>query len=178
MILPGVIASGGGVASSYESIASTTLTSTATSVTFSSIPGTFSHLQVRIMMLNATASNVWTRPNNSTATSYAGHDLLGDGSNAYSGNYTSNNEGIFTGFCPGSASVSTVSIQDILDYTSTNKNKTFRTLTGRDLNGSGAVELRSGLWYATPVAITSLVIYAQSGTFAINSSFALYGVKA
>jgi hypothetical protein len=53
-------------------------------------------------------------------------------------------------------------------------------LTGVDINGSGGdLRFGSGLWFATPAAITSITIYAQGGSadFVTNSTFALYGIK-
>jgi hypothetical protein len=71
-------------------------------------------------------------------------------------------------------------VVDILDYASTSKNKTIRTLSGADINGAGGdLRLSSGLWFATPAAITSITLYANGGSsdFAQYSSFALYGIK-
>jgi hypothetical protein len=68
-------------------------------------------------------------------------------------------------------------IVDILDYTSTNKNKTIRCLCGFDANGSGNLGLVSGLWRNSGSAITSLELFPQSGVIAQYSSFALYGIK-
>lgn len=67
---------------------------------------------------------------------------------------------------------------DILDYTSTNKNKTMRTLQGMDSNGGGTISLHSGLYYGTTNAVTSIKLYAASGgNLNQYSHFALYGIK-
>jgi hypothetical protein len=68
-------------------------------------------------------------------------------------------------------------VVDILDYNNINKNKTIRSLNGRDNNGSGDIYLTSGLWNNTS-AIDSITIVAPSATFIEYSQFALYGVKA
>jgi hypothetical protein len=65
---------------------------------------------------------------------------------------------------------------DILDYANVNKYTTIRVLGGADLNGSGAINLVSGLWMNT-AAVTSFLISADSGNLAQYSSFALYGIK-
>jgi hypothetical protein len=71
-----------------------------------------------------------------------------------------------------------VSIVDILDYTSTSKNKTFRAYTGLDLNNTlGVFGLRSQGWFATPAAISSLTFTTSVGNFDSNTQFALYGIK-
>jgi hypothetical protein len=66
---------------------------------------------------------------------------------------------------------------DILDYASTTKAKTVRALGGNDRNGYGRIQLSSGLWFATPQAITSIVLTTDGTAFAENSQFALFGVK-
>jgi hypothetical protein len=67
-------------------------------------------------------------------------------------------------------------ILDIHDYTSTTKNKTFRSITGRDNNGSGQITLYSGLWLSTS-AITSISLNTSGSNFTTASTFALYGIK-
>jgi hypothetical protein len=67
-------------------------------------------------------------------------------------------------------------VYDILDYNSTSKFKTARTLLGYDNNGSGAIFFTSGNWRSTS-AITTVTIYPNTGTFAQYSHFALYGIK-
>ena len=176
MIFPGVIASSGGVATSYESIATTTLTTATATVTFSSIPATFSHLQIRAFYKNsATAQDSKINFNSDTASNYSRHGLYGDGSAA--GAFGVANE-TFIGFgYPQSTSYGTASVIDVLDYANTNKYKTVRVLYGADANGSGLLALTSGNWRNT-AAITTIVLSNGSGTFSQYSSFALYGVKA
>ena len=68
-------------------------------------------------------------------------------------------------------------VVDILDYTSTTKNKTVRSIGGLDNNGGGQMYINSSLWYATPAAITQIDITPELGNFAQYSQFALYGIK-
>lgn len=171
-------------AGAYESIATVTLSSTATTVTFSSIPQTYQHLQLRaINRTDAAGAGSWQsmRFNGSTS-SYNNHTLKGDGSSASAG-YENLGDRINFGETAGNGAASGVfgvQIIDILDYTSTSKTKTTRALEGYDNNGSGAIFLRSGLWYATPAAITSITVGPQnfSGVaYLANTQFALYGIK-
>lgn len=158
---------------SYESIATTTVGSGgSTSVTFSSIPSTYTHLQIRLMNLSATEANgILIRFNSDSGTNYAEHDLRGSGTavNAYA--YTSQTGAQLGMF--GSSTAPGVAIGDILDYTNTNKYKTLRTLYGYDKNGGGYIFLSSGLWMSTN-AITSITL--SGGTFNQYSHFALYGI--
>ena len=158
----------------YESIA-TIYPSGSSSVTFSSIPSTFKHLQVRVYWLNSTNSNNWFRLNGDTGANYAGHELGGDGSSAYTSAYSSNSEGILVGYASTSTSPG-VAVVDILDYADTNKFKTTRTLSGQDRNGSGLIAFRSSLWRSTS-AVNSLSFYAQAGTFTAGSVIELFGIR-
>jgi len=171
-------------ASSYESIATTTVgAGGVASVTFSSIPSTYTHLQVRILAKfeepTVAVDSIRTRFNGDSGNNYARHRISGDGSTASSAAATttsfvnagdmstnSSNSGIF-----GCA------ILDILDYANTDKYKTTRSLDGNDRNGAGTVGLRSGLWMNTS-AITQISFAAVGGSdFTQYSSFALYGIK-
>ena len=152
----------------YDSIATTTVGSGGTgTITFSSIPSTYTHLQLRVMAVYSAANPFGTlRFNGDSGSVYWWHQLQGNGSAASASAYASLG-----------SSIPTVQVADILDYTSTSKNKTIRILEGYDANGSGTLRLASGLWSATPAAITSITISTSTGTFAEYSSFALYGIK-
>ena len=171
------------VTNSYASIATTTVGSGgASSVTFSSIPATYTHLQIRIIAKTDRALNrdaVLVTFNSDTTSAYTRHGFYGDGSGVYAEGTSSYTTSMIAYRASGNSSATNIfgAINlDILDYANTNKAKTVRLLYGYDLNGSGEVGLRSNLWTNTS-AITSIVITADSSTFAQYSSFALYGVK-
>jgi hypothetical protein len=154
------------------------------SVTFSSIPSTYKHLQIRyigqIITGSPSGDNFRVTVNSDTGANYSYHQLYGNGNAAYSyGGTTSNNMLIADVSGNGSASMYAGGIVDILDYTSTNKYKTFRVLSGVDTNGTdGIIFLSSGLWQSTS-AVTSVTFGYNGGTNNINqySQFALYGIK-
>jgi len=163
------------VNTAYVSIATVTLTGTASDITFSSIPQTYKHLQLRgIHFLTSWAQLQW---NGVTSANYSEHELRGDGSVTFSSR-ANGDVGVRFMLSNGSASYPTVGITDILDYSDTNKNKTIRSLSGSDSNGSGQkVQLISGFYPAT-TAITSLTITDYfGGTLPAGTSFALYGIK-
>jgi hypothetical protein len=118
--------------------------------------------------------------NGDTGTNYRTHYVGGTGAAAYAGASAAAAYIDNVTFATGSANTASafgVGVIDILDYASTNKNKTIRSLHGTDSNNTyGDVELSSGLWFGTPAAVTSIKIYA-SVTIAQYSSFALYGIK-
>jgi len=167
-----------GVPSSYESIATVTVGSGgASDVTFSSIPATYTHLQVRATMLNA--SNLYSiklRFNGDTATNYSAHQLYGTGSVAGAGAETSVDIGLIGVGAVSTASYTGAMITDILDYANTNKYKTVRSLSGADGNGSGQLKFASVGWRSTS-AVTSIFINADGSTFNQYTQFALYGIK-
>jgi hypothetical protein len=167
----------------YESIATVTVGGIAqTSITFSSIPQTFKHLQLRTLVRSSTGASpenlAYVRFNGDTGSNYAHHFLLGTGAVAAAtgqGSITwiplidSSNSGTL-------ANVFAATVADILDYTNTNKNTTARSLAGIDANGSGAMFLCSGFWNNT-AAVTSITIVPEKTSFVEFSSFALYGIK-
>lgn len=165
----------------YDSIATITAGSGgASSAIFSSIPQTYTHLQIRIITRSTFGASNWpifVQPNGSGSSIYAYHNLQGDGSTASSSAASSQSLMQLgeTSAASGTANAFGTFVIDILDYANTNKNKTVRTLYGFDLNGSGIVGMRSGL-FASTTAITSLN-FGTGGNFAEYSSFALYGIK-
>jgi hypothetical protein len=175
-ILPGIYASqitGHLSTSSYESIATVTVgAGGAADVTFSSIPSTYKHLQIRAISRLAGGGDIFMQYNGDTTTNYARHFVYGDGASAVAGNNLTTQSG---GYTSNSTSFG-AQIIDILDYTNTNKFKTSRMLTGFDNNGSGFIVFYSGLWRDTS-AINSIKLIASGTTFNQYSSFALYGVK-
>ena len=181
--------------SSYESIASATGTGSSGTITFNSIPQTYTHLQIRMMAKSSytggTGPANWQaiiRPNaDSSSANYTFHQLKGNGtsataagsgSGAYDGVYvTSAANSNYSGY----SDIYGVAIIDIHNYTSTTQNKTVRALSGNNNNlsttGSQSVTLNSGVWLNT-AAITSLTIFEGSiYNWLTGSTFALYGIK-
>jgi len=187
-LILGILDSGGAAAStsSYESIASATGTGSNSTITFSSIPATYKHLQIRAIVKNNIADTSISSGGmeinaDSTNSNYAYHELAGDGSTA-SASGTANSRPVY-GRVPQAnyTNIMGVTIIDIHDYASTTKNKTIRIFDGCDTNSAnGFVELRSGLWMNTNT-ITSLTFYAHSWSssyyFTTATTFALYGIK-
>lgn len=155
-------------------------------ITFSSIPSTYTHLQIRyIARSDAATTNrtITIRLNSDSASNYAYHNLYGDGASvtASGANATT---GMIQRVIPAASATSNVmgvGLIDIHDYASTTKNKTLRSITGTDCNGIAPstdwqISLQSGLWVNTN-AITSISLISSTGNFTTASTFALYGVK-
>ena len=150
----------------------------AASITFSSIPQTYTHLQIRASMTTATAGyGMLVRFNSDSGSNYVQHYLYGTGATAAAVGYTAQTEANLFGTSTGSSTTQpSVAIGDILDYANTNKYKTVRSLSGVDKNGSGEISLISSLWMNT-AGITSITIEPRGVNYSQYSSFALYGIK-
>jgi len=173
--------SGNLVTNSYESIATTTLSSTQTTIAFTSIPATFKHLQVRGIArgtYSSTNLNLCIQFNSDTTNSYTYHQLLGDGSSATASGGVVQAFGFAGRIAQASATASAFggSVIDVLDYANTNKYKTIRALGGYDANGNGYSTLMSSVYIKTD-AVTSIQIFGNLGDLVQYSSFALYGIK-
>jgi hypothetical protein len=174
-------ASNANLAGDYESIATINGTGSSGSITFSSIPSTYKHLQIRgiARSTEAVTSNLqYMQINGDSAVNYSSHQLIGNGTAASAVAYTAVGWMYGTEIPANSALANTYNnfVIDILDYADTNKYKTIRTLGGMDLNGSGSIRLTSGSWRNT-AAVTSFRIFLGAGNFPTASSFALYGIK-
>lgn len=164
-------------ATSFESIATVNVGAGGPyTITFSSIPSTYKHLQVRAIAKFSSADNMIIRMNSDTGNNYAYHYLFGSGSAASSSGGSSANSIIAT-YDPSATSTYAGIVLDILDYANTSKYKTTRMLTGIDTNGGGNVALYSGLWQSTSAISTLTFTTYNANNMSQYSSFALYGVK-
>lgn len=177
MRILGVTASSYGLYTAFDSIATATGTGSSGTITFSSIPSTYQHLQIRCNVIESPAGDTQIlRFNGDSGSNYARHNLYGQGTSAVALASTSTTSIPVGPIQQGLDSTQpSPCIIDIHDYASTTKNKTVRVFTGIDKNGSGDVTLTSGLWMSTN-AITSLTI-SVPGNFTTSSTFALYGIK-
>ena len=148
-------------------------------ITFSSIPSTYQHLQLRYHVLTSSnGSGLQLLVNSDTGANYARHQLVCDGSTVSA--FGAANVNAWYVEPSGNATNTTqpsVGIIDFHDYASTSKNKTMRAFVGVDINGTGgSVALRSAVWLSTS-AINAITINANAGVnFSTSSTFALYGM--
>jgi hypothetical protein len=163
-------------------IASTTITTAGTNfINISSIPQTFTHLQLRSSCKtnSGTLSTIYIYFNgDSTASRSSTHWFYGDGSSVVFGSAANAGSHYSYILCaPQQATAANIFsgiITDISDYSNTSKNTTAKTLGGWDANGSGIAMISSGAYYLTN-AINLLTISCDGG-FAVGSSFDLYGI--
>ena len=163
----------------YDSIATVTVGAGGSAgITFSSIPSTYTHLQIRAFARTNSPTNgentkIYVN-GSSASTNYAWHIVRGDGASVTAsgggGNYIVANVGT-----TNATSTFSAMVIDVLDYANTNKNKTIRNLYGWDANGSGYVGLNSVL-VPTTSAISQIDIFMDYN-FTQYTQFALYGIK-
>jgi hypothetical protein len=162
------------VTSSYESIATVTVGTAQSSISFTSIPSTYKHLQVRgTFLYSNTGDNMVCSYNSGAFSNVKVHYLFGDGSTVTAGNDTS----IISINAANTSTEFQVGVYDFLDYTNTNKAHTLRYLQGQDRNGSGVIVLGSAL--ATNTAAINQITFSWAGAsnFRTYSRLALYGIK-
>ena len=178
-ILNSQAAGGGGAA--FDLLETQTLASSAASVTFSSIPQDYKHLQIRLVgRTTRTASNedIAITFNSDTSTSYTYHYLQGDGSSVTSSS-AGTNASTFSVRLPGNNEATNLfgsQVWDLLDYANTSKNSTLRVLGGF-VGSINRIGLTSGAWLNTASVTTINMTPASGNNFIIGSRFSLYGIK-
>jgi hypothetical protein len=162
----------------YDLIESTTVAnSSINTVTFSSIPGTYTDLQVLIKTTGSSNLNgAVFQINGNTSNNYS-QTFFGGSSSTVSNTRSTNNSGI--NWSASSLNQPLFTIIDIFNYANPSVNKS--GLIKYDVSGdtAGGATTRTGLscfLYRNTSAITSLYFFgAEWGT---NSTFSLYGIKA
>lgn len=172
------------VPNAYESIASTTVGAGGASlVDFTSIPQTYKHLQLRVLARStdtATSIEFDGRFNNDQSGSYSDQTIYASGGGSIS---TFNASGTsYMAFQRISGANTTAGnfgavIIDVLDYTSTSKGKTVRQIGGQVNNDTSSVAGYTSNYWNNTSAITSFVLYPNTGNFAQHTVIALYGIK-
>jgi hypothetical protein len=164
----------------YEPIATQTVSGSSTgTVTFSSIPATYTDLVVVSNFGNAVAARLYLRFNGITTNTYSDAYLTGVGGGGYfTGRDSTQNAmtigGAWNGF---STTLTATNILQVMNYGNTTAFKSIISRSANDKgNGTGSVDALVGLWQSTS-AITSLSLIGGSN-FLANSTFTLYGIKA
>jgi len=159
--------------STEVAIATTTLGTATATITFSSIPATYTDLRLVWVMGNSSFATNRIQFNGDTSSNYSDTRIYGNGSNAGSYRYTnSTNISLEDGSAPNTPrELITV---DIFSYTGST-NKTVLATISNDANGGGTVDRVVGLWRNTS-AITSLVLSSAAGNFVAGTTATLYGI--
>lgn len=157
----------------YVALDKKTVASAVTSVTFTSIPSTYTDLVIVISASASTAANSFIRFNgDATSGNYSATRMYGNGSTATSSNYSTET---FSYIGDLNTTLATT-ILNIQNYANTTTFKSFFSQDSLANSGTGAW---AGLWDKSPIAaITSIEIGATSGTLSVGSTVSLYGILA
>lgn len=172
------------MALTYKLITSTTLSSTASSVTFSNIPQTYTDLilhQSAISNVSTALAGNYNLEFNGVTTGYSGRRIYADPSG---GAASDTGTPKWAGFIPGTGATQNVPNSCTLyigNYTSSNFKPWKLDVVVENLTSSAYEGLGTNLWSNT-AAITSIVLKdissgANTGSFLANSTFTLYGIK-
>ena len=159
--------------STYEPIATANGTGSSGSVTFSSIPATYTDIVVIVggSLVSGGDAGLELRFNSDSGNNYSGTVIDGDGTNASSArqsNVGASNSGLI------SSNVVGTSIMQVMNYSNTT---TFKTVLGRGNITSLLVRASVYLWRNT-AAINAIEVRCSAGNFSTTTVITLYGIKA
>lgn len=154
----------------YVALDKVTIGTATNTVTFNSIPGTYTDLRIIIDGTAASNSYCTLRFNGDTNNNYSNTEIVGDGSTA--GTYrNSGNPYAYTGSIYTSQ---TVNLIDILNYSNST---TFKSFSHEASYGGNSIKQSIGLWRSTS-AITSITVGTGGATnFNVGTTFSLYGIS-
>jgi hypothetical protein len=172
----------------YTLISSTVIGSNMTTVTISSIPSTYTDLNMLIVAKSSFVDTNWdqirARYNGDTATNYSDRDIYAqeatvNNASAGTANQQFNNAGMYipaSGDSAGTATWSNINFY-IPNYTSaTNKPINHYTVKRCDNNNNDFMTLDAGLW-RNSATISSISFFLGFENFLAGSAFYLYGIK-
>lgn len=156
----------------YVALATQTLGSNTASVTFSSIPATYTDLVLIVNGAASSNSEMKIRYNSDTGTNYSNTIIYGDGTSAVSYRNSSATSGGLGGGLTSSRGVAIVSIMNYANST------TFKTNISRVSTSSANVgaSASAGLWRSTAAITSVTVMFDDASTYSTGSTFSLYGI--
>jgi hypothetical protein len=164
------------MALTYDPIQTVTLGSAIASITFSSIPDTYTDLRFVALLNTSAGGGVFRlRFNGDFGSNYSYTEGYTAGSTITVGNYSANGVPFNESFGNSTAQPNFLTA-DIMNYSGATR-KTTLTRFAMDLNGSGFTYHTINSWQNTAV-INSLTFLTDTGNFSVGSVFTVYGIKA
>jgi hypothetical protein len=165
------------MATTYEPITTTTLTSAASSITFSSISSAYTDLKVVFVgTTTVDGETMYYRFNSDSATNYSITQLYTSGSTVNTRILTSATQLSTTFGMSLSDTTPQMITFDVFSYAGATRKSTLGNHAGQK-GASGGLDLTVGLWRDTS-AITSIYIFPSGGTtFKVGTTATLYGIK-
>ena len=156
----------------YTLIASNTLGSGVTSLTFSSIPQTYTDLVLVCNGSTAANANNYLQFNSDTASNYSATRMSGDGSAASSARNSAQTQILLDGFGYWTSTYGANKVIHITDYANTTTYKSVLTRA----NSTVGTDVLAGLWRST--AAINTIKFNSDSTLQTGSTFKLYGIEA
>ena len=154
----------------YEPIEAKTLGTATASVTFSSIPQTYTDLVLIVQGTSTVVEPILMQFNGDTGSNYSWTQVGGDSGGTFS-NRTTSQTSMRIGF---SNTAQGNHIAQIMNYSNST---TYKTSLSRSNIADVGVRAIAGLWRNTN-AITSITVIQNAGSFSAGCTFTLYGIKA
>jgi hypothetical protein len=160
----------------FESIA--TATGPGTSITLSSIPATYTHLQVRINWARNSGNSTINMQINgdTTAGNYTNTYMFATNTSLSATSDNSDDRIRNIGTAYGGPTARGSAVMEILNYRNTGMWKAVRTVSGGLSTSNSNATYATGLYMSTS-AITSLTFTIGGDTFNSDTQIALYGIK-
>jgi hypothetical protein len=156
------------MATTYVPIATTTASGGETTISFTSIPSTYTDLILQGNTIATTPYELFVQFNSDTGTNYSNIYIEGNGTAASSG------RSLTTASMSMAYSSSTNPNPTVIQIQNYANTATYKTLLGRSSAASAAVESYVGMWRNT-AAITSIQLKLTSGrSFSAGATFSLY----
>jgi hypothetical protein len=156
----------------YEAIATQNGNGSATTITFSSIPATYTDLVLVANIFTTVNANEVLRVNGDSSSLYSTTSLYGTGTSALSSRTSGNNAMTFQSEVFSTSTVAALAVFNFQNYANTT---TFKTVLCRTNQANRATEAHVNLYRSTN-AINSITI--SGATFTTDAVFSLYGIKA
>lgn len=167
------------MAITYEPIATTTLSSSAATVTFSSISSAYTDLVIvgSIKAASATNPQTYVRFNGDTGSNYSVTTLSGNGTSAFAINRTNETKIRFNYYVdPPTTEYCTV-IMNLQNYSNTTIQKTILSKLILGTGSGSGIDITTGLWRNTSaISQITFTLEATASDFASGCVFTLYGI--
>lgn len=159
----------------YDCIATTTLSSATSDVTFSSISGNYTDLVLVVDAANTTGNvDLFLRLNGDTGTNYSYIYISGYSAGIVTNQFKDTANVRMGYYAIPQSTFRYNSITHILNYSNITTHKNWITRANAGTSGS---DILMGTWRSTS-AITSVMVRSATSTFMADSTFSLYGIKA
>ena len=154
------------MANAMVALATTTLGSSAATITFGSIPATYRDLVIYLTGTSGAGQNMSIYLNgDTTASNYPSVYAGGDGGTASSGTLNNYIGGVY------GSNLST-NVINIFDYAQTDKHKTLLSRLSVSTNAASMIACR----WANTAAVTSIQLALPATTFSTGTVVSLYGI--